>query len=50
MLPQLMKMGKINTDNAEWQRKQEKLNAFLEPALEVYFRNAGANPFEVNDD
>lgn len=47
MLPQLMKMGEINTDNTEWQQKQEKLNAFLEPALEAYFNNLGKNPFEV---
>ncbi len=47
MLPQLMKMGEINTDNTEWQQKQEKLNTFLEPALEAYFNNLGKNPFEV---
>lgn len=45
MLPRLMKMGDIDTDNAEWNQKQEKLNAFLGPALEVYFRNAGVDPF-----
>lgn len=50
MLPQLMKMGEINTDNTEWQQKQEKLNAFLEPALEAYFNNLGANPFEAKND
>ena len=49
MLPQLMKMGEINTDNAAWQQKQEKLNAFLEPALETYFNNLGMNPFEVKN-
>ena len=43
--PRLMKMGDIDTDNAEWNQKQEKLNAFLGPALEVYFRNAGVDPF-----
>ena len=45
MLPRLMKMGDIDTDNAEWNQKQEKLNAFLGPALEVYFRNEGVDPF-----
>ena len=49
MLPQLMKMGEIDTDNADWQEKQEKLNAFLEPALEAYFNNLGVNPFEVKN-
>lgn len=50
MLPQLMKMGEINTDNTDWQQKQEKLNAFLGPALEVYFNNLGVNPFEAKND
>ena len=50
MLPQLMKMGEINTDNTDWQQKQEKLNAFLGPALETYFNNLGMNPFEVKND
>ena len=50
MLPQLMKMGEINTDNTDWQQKQEKLNAFLGPALEAYFNNLGMNPFEVKND
>ena len=49
MLPQLMKMGEINTDNTDWQQKQEKLNAFLGPALEAYFNNLGMNPFEVKN-
>lgn len=49
MLPQLMKMGEINTDNTDWQQKQEKLNAFLGPALEIYFNNLGRNPFEVKN-
>ena len=49
MLPQLMKMGEINTDNIDWQQKQEKLNAFLGPPLETYFNNLGMNPFEVKN-
>ena len=48
MLPQLMKMGAISTNRSDWQQKQEKLNAFLGPALEAYFRSAGINPFETN--
>ena len=50
MLPQLMKMGEINTDNPEWQQKQEKLNAFLGPALDAYFKDLGVNPFEAKND
>ena len=48
MLPQLMKMGAISTNRSDWRQKQEKLNAFLGPALEAYFRSAGINPFEAN--
>lgn len=47
LLPQLMKMGEMATQNEEWQHKQEVLNAFLEPALSVYFDGLGINPFEV---
>lgn len=50
MLPQLMKMGKLDTDNAEWQEKMDTLNAFIGPALEAYFRDAGIDPFEVKHD
>ena len=49
MLPQLMKMGKLDTDNAEWQKKMNVLNAFIGPALESYFNNSGMNPFEVKN-
>lgn len=50
MLPQLMKMGSLDTDNAEWQEKMNELNAFIGPALETYFKNAGVDPFEVKND
>ena len=50
----LSKLGSLfavkNTDNTDWQQKQEKLNAFLGPALEVYFNNLGVNPFEAKND
>lgn len=49
MLPQLMSMGKLDTDNAEWQEKMNILNAFIAPALETYFNNLGVNPFEVKN-
>lgn len=50
MLPQVIKMGEVKTDNTEWKHKQEIFNAFLEPALETYFGNLGINPFEVKND
>ena len=46
MLPQLIKMGEIDTDNAEWKSKQDILNDYLGSALEVYFSRLGVNPFE----
>ena len=50
MLPLLMKMGSLDTDNAEWQEKMNVLSAFIGPALETYFKNAGVDPFEVKND
>lgn len=50
ILPQLMKMGEVKTDNTEWKQKQDIFIAFLEPALEAYFGNAGINPLEVKND
>lgn len=47
MLSRLMEMGKIEAveDNG-LRRRQERANAFLEPALDAYFQSAGINPFE----
>lgn len=49
ILPQLMKMGEVKTDNTEWEKKQEIFSAFLEPALEAYFGSLGISPFEVKN-
>lgn len=46
MLPQLMDIGNMDDPNGEWQKKQIAVNAFMEPALEIYFRNMGINPFQ----
>ena len=46
MLPQLMKMGEVNTKNVEWKQKQDIMNAFLAPALEAYFKGKNIDPFE----
>ena len=46
MLPQLMKMGEVNTKNVEWKQKQDIMNAFLSPALEAYFKGKNMDPFE----
>lgn len=50
ILQQLMKMNEVKTDNSEWKQQQEIFTAFLEPALEAYFNNAGINPLEVKND
>ena len=46
MLPKLIEFGKLNNTTNEWEEKQKKLNAYLEPALEIYFSRLGINPFE----
>lgn len=46
MLPKLIEFGKLNNTTNEWEEKQKKLNAYLEPALEIYFSRLGVNPFE----
>ncbi len=46
MLPQLMDIGNIDDPNGQWQKKQMAVNAFIEPALEIYFKNLGINPFQ----
>ena len=46
LLPKLMQMGQSDGFDQEWTRKYGKANAFIEPALEAYFSNAGIDPFQ----
>lgn len=46
MLPKLIQMGQSDELDQEWTQKQARANAFIEPALEAYFSNAGINPFQ----
>ena len=46
MLSQLMNFGNAQADND----MQNILNAFIEPALGVYFENLSINPFEVKNE
>ena len=46
ILSQLMNFGNAQADND----MQNVLNAFIEPALGVYFENLGINPFEVKNE
>lgn len=45
MLQKLMDFGNLEGMNHEWAQKQAVVNAFIEPALEVYFSQLGINPF-----
>ena len=46
ILPTLMKFDNLIGDNNEWLEKQKQVNEYLQPALELYFQNAGINAFE----
>ena len=46
MLPKLMEVGNIDTATNAWEERQKIVNAYLEPALQVYFSRLGTNPFE----
>lgn len=43
LLPKLMEFNNLVDDNKEWQEKQKTVNEYLQPALEIYFKNAGIN-------
>ncbi|MCI9176184.1 MAG: MerR family transcriptional regulator [Lachnospiraceae bacterium] len=45
MLPKLMEIGNIDTAANAWEERQKIVNAYLEPALQVYFSKLGVNPF-----
>ena len=46
MLPKLMEMGSIDTAENAWEEKQQIINAYVEPALQIYFSRLGTDPFE----
>lgn len=46
MLPKLMEIGDIDTPANAWEEKQKIINAYVEPALQIYFSRLGENPFE----
>lgn len=47
MLPQLMEIADIDGPSDEWKQSQTAANAFIGPALDIYFTNLGFNPFEA---
>ena len=47
LLPRLMKFDHLtDAQNQEWIQKQNEVNDYLKPALEIYFQKLGYNPFE----
>lgn len=46
MLPKLLEIGSIDTAADAWEERQKIVNAYMEPALQIYFSELGANPFE----
>ena len=45
ILPKLMEVGNIDIATNTWEERQKIVNAYLEPALQVYFSRLGTNPF-----
>lgn len=48
LLPKLMEMGRLDSldANSGWKQKQDLAFAFIEPALDAYFKKLGADPFK----
>ena len=51
LIPNLIEIGKFVDVTNEWGEKQKTVNAYLEPALEIYFSKLGTGPFgEVHNE
>ena len=46
MLPNLMEVGNIDMATNSWEERQKIVNDYVGPALEIYFKRIGINPFE----
>lgn len=46
LLPELMKFNDQLNDQNEWTPKQKAANDYIQPALEIYFKNVGVDPFK----
>ena len=46
MLPKLMEAGNIDIATNSWEERQKIVNDYVGPALEIYFKRKGINPFE----
>lgn len=45
MLPKLMEVGNIDMATNSWEERQKIVNDYVGPALEIYFKRIGINPF-----
>ena len=46
MLPKLIEVGNIDMATNSWEERQKIVNDYVGPALEIYFKRMGINPFE----
>lgn len=46
LLPKLAELGNFESVGGAWKEKQALVNAYMEPALAIYFSKLGGNPFE----
>lgn len=46
LLPKLMEISRFDGANEEWQQRQAVVNAYIGPALDVYFQRQGLRPWE----
>lgn len=46
LIPELMKFNDQLDEQNEWTKKQKIANDYIQPALEIYFQNAGVDPFK----
>ena len=45
MLPKLLEFGRMIDENSDWSNRQGELIQYIQPALELYFKNNGIDPF-----
>lgn len=45
ILPKLLEIGSIQNATSEWEEKQKKVTAYLEVALDIYFKKLNVDPF-----
>ena len=45
MLPELIKIGKMDAAENAWEQRQKLVNEYIEPALQAYFFTCEAGPF-----